>query len=127
MAKGKRCPVCGHFTYREWKGNHDTEKWGEGRKLNPDYGRCSYCGFVYVEDVRYSFERQVEAYKRFFRRRIPGYKIKDCKHRVKRGEGYFCNLRLCIPYIYLKHPQCPFPSEANSINCPDFKPKRRKK
>jgi len=124
MAKGKRCPVCGHFTYREWKGNYDNEEWGEGRKLNPDYGRCSYCGFIYIEDIRYSFDEQVMKYKAFIERRTIGYKIKDCKFRIKQGKENLCLLRLHTPYRYPDYRRCPFPARASSINCLDFKPQK---
>ena len=65
MARGKKCPVCGHFTYREWKGEYDKEEWGQGRKLSPDFGHCSYCGFTYEEHIWFPFEEQVKNYKKF--------------------------------------------------------------
>ena len=52
----KKCPVCGHFAYEEWKGEY-----GKGKRLTS--GSCSYCGFIYEENPWESLEDQVESYK----------------------------------------------------------------
>lgn len=55
----KPCPVCGKCTYKEWEGVYE-----EYKKLSPDYGECSSCGFTYQEHIRYPLSEQVEAYKK---------------------------------------------------------------
>jgi len=61
--KGNKCPVCGHSSYFEVEGLYDTEEWGQGRKLTPDQGYCTICGFFYEEYINYPFEEQTVKYK----------------------------------------------------------------
>ena len=62
--KGKRCPVCGRWSYFCWPGSYDREEWGEGRKINPDFYRCTKCGFSYEEHVLIPEEEAAKAYVR---------------------------------------------------------------
>jgi len=54
--KRKQCPVCKKWTYKEWEGNYDHMK-----KISPDYGECSNCGFVYSEG-RKSIDEQAKSF-----------------------------------------------------------------
>jgi len=60
--KGKKCPVCGKWSYFCWPGSYDRGEWGEGRKVSPDYYRCTKCGFSYQEHVLISEEEAAQAY-----------------------------------------------------------------
>lgn len=59
MSRGKRCPVCGHWTYRHTEGHYEGFQ-----KLTPDSARCSYCDFRYEEHIKYLEIEQVNDYLR---------------------------------------------------------------
>lgn len=65
MQKNK-CPVCGHFTYKDYSGRYEEHiKYSEGyKKVTPDCGKCSNCGFFYMQHVKHSLEEQAEKYKK---------------------------------------------------------------
>lgn len=65
MSKGRKCPVCGHWTYRVFCGSYDEE----GKKLEPEQGHCSYCGFNYMEHVCYSLASQARSYRPYLKLR----------------------------------------------------------
>ena len=60
MSKGKRCPVCGHWTYRHTDGSYEGFQ-----KITPDIAHCSYCDFRYEEHIRRSEIEQVYDYLRY--------------------------------------------------------------
>lgn len=78
MTKREKCLVCGHKTYREEEGLYDAEEWGQGKKLTPDEGNCSHCGFIYQEHFDYPFEKQAKKYKEFLKEE-EGYIFEDEK------------------------------------------------
>jgi C4-type Zn-finger protein len=60
-----KCPVCGRYKYVEYQGEYDIpDDFGGAKKLSPDGGFCSHCGFRYSEHINYPFEKQVEDYKK---------------------------------------------------------------
>jgi len=66
MAKGKRCPVCGHWTYRCRKEDYDfggfVQILSEIKLFRPNRCLCSYCGFFYNEHMNSSEENQAKHY-----------------------------------------------------------------
>ena len=62
MAKGNKCPVCGHWTYRCNKFCYSLYDWVENSPYDACY--CSYCKFVYEEFYEDLEEKQVYKYAR---------------------------------------------------------------
>lgn len=52
------CPVCGKITFDFYCGTIDPG----GNRIDPDYGECSLCGFIYSEDIRRQMKDQVDEY-----------------------------------------------------------------
>lgn len=60
----KICPVCGKRTYIDYEGEYDIPDESGAKKLSPDTGYCSNCGFVYEEHIKHPLDEQVKKYKR---------------------------------------------------------------
>lgn len=61
---GGNCPVCGKKTYSFFSGMCNRSK-----KLTPDTGECSACGFHYSEHIQHSLEEQVREFKASLKRK----------------------------------------------------------
>ena len=61
--KNLQCPNCGKNTYEEWEGEYDIPDESGAKKLSPDTGKCSSCGFSYSEHIEHPLEEQVKNFK----------------------------------------------------------------
>jgi len=59
----EQCPVCGNLTFSITQGEYDIPDESGAKKLSPDVGGCTSCGFYYQEHIRDPFEDQVRRYK----------------------------------------------------------------